>query len=166
MSKPAKPHIDNENQLKNNGISLVIILITAIIPFAYAVVSNLPRNTPTPVILPAVTLVTQPVDQYAAIDSALQQANTNPSYNSYINLGMAYYNVGKFEESIKAWEKALEYNNQGDLAYNNIAAAYGSLQNYDAEIAICKRALSINPNFDLAKRNLKWATEMKNKQQK
>lgn len=166
MNKQITSTIGVENQILNHRASFIVLVLTAFIPVVYTLVSNLPKQTATPVISPVATVITQPVNQFAEIETALQKANTAPGYDTYINLGMAYYNTGKYEESIKAWEKALEYNNNGDLAYNNIAAAYGNLQNYDAEIEVCKKALSINPHFELAKRNLQWATEMKNKKAK
>ena len=140
-----------------------ILLLVILIPVVYTIVANLQKPEPLPQITPAATVVTPPTNTASIIDGALQNANAKPGYDSYINLGLAYYNAKQYEPAIKAWKKALEYNPKGDLAYNNIAAAYGCVGNYDAEIEICNRALSINPNLDLARRNLAWATEMKNK---
>ncbi len=140
-----------------------ILLLVILIPLVYTVVVNLQKPEPVAQVTPAETVVAPPVNPASVIEAALQNANAKPGYDSYINLGLAYYNAAQYEPAIKAWEKALEYNPKGDLAYNNIAAAYGGMKNYDAEIEICNRALAINPNFDLARRNLAWATEMKNK---
>ena len=140
-----------------------ILLLVILIPVVYTIVANLQKPEPQPQITPAAAVVTQSTNTSSVIEGALQNANAKPGYDSYINLGLAYYNAKQYEPAIKAWEKALEYNPKGDLAYNNIAAAYGCVGNYDAEIEICNRALSINPNLDLARRNLAWATEMKNK---
>lgn len=140
-----------------------ILLLVILIPVVYTIVVNLQKPEPVAQVTPAETTVTQTANPASVIDAAIQNANTKPGYDSYINLGLAYYNSAQYEPAIKAWEKALEYNPKGDLAYNNIAAAYGSMGNFEAEIEICNRALAINPNLDLAKRNLAWATEMKNK---
>ncbi len=140
-----------------------VLLLVILIPVVYTVVVNLQKPEPLPQITPVSITPVQNSNPSSAIEAALQIANAKPDYASYINLGLAYYNAQQYPESIKAWEKALEYNPKGDLAFNNIAAAYGCMKDYDAEIEICKRALAINPNLDLAKRNLAWATEMKNK---
>jgi tetratricopeptide (TPR) repeat protein len=146
-----------------NYASAILILVI-LIPSIYTVIVNLEKPAPMPEITSAaIHSNAVPVNPASAIDAALQAANDKPGYGTYINLGLAYYNSSKYTESIKAWEKALEYNPKGELAYNNIAAAYGNMNNYDAEIEICKRALAINPNLDLAKRNMAWAQSMKDK---
>ena len=96
------------------------------------------------------------------MQNALKAVADNPGAASYVQLGMVYYNQGQYEEGIKAWEKALKFNPNNEVAYNDIAAAYGAMHKWDAEISACQKALAINPNFDLAKRNLAWATSKKN----
>ncbi len=143
----------------------VILLLVILIPVVYTVAVNLQKPAEAPVITPAnrttaPAATTTPED---AINAALKVVAEKPDYTAYINLGLAYYNNARYQESINAWEKALEYNPKGELAFNNIAAAYGNMNNYDAEIQICERALAINPNLDIAKRNMEWAKSMKNK---
>jgi predicted Zn-dependent protease len=155
---------ETEPSFKLNYATVILLLVIAI-PLVYTVVTNLQPKSAPPVITPATNTAKEtPANSSNAIESALQGVADNPSYQTYLNLGLAYYNVSKFPESVKAWEKALEYNPKSDLAYNNIAAAYGAMNKWDEEIEACKKALEINPNFDLAKRNLKWAQEMKDKQ--
>ena len=141
----------------------VILLLVILIPVIYTIVANLEKPQPLPLISPTVTTPAQNSNPASPIETALQVATVKPDYNSYINLGLAYYNAARYPESIKAWEKALEYNPKGELAFNNIAAAYGNMNNYDAEIEICQRALAINPDLEIAKRNMEWAKSMKNK---
>jgi tetratricopeptide (TPR) repeat protein len=153
-----------EPSFKLNFASLILLLVI-LIPVGYTIYANLQKPTPPPVINPAAqvsapTPAASPADE---INQALQAANAKPDYAAFINLGLAYYKAAMYRESITAWEKALEYNPQGELAFNNIAAAYGNMNDYDAEIKICERALAINPNLDIAKRNLEWAKSMKNK---
>jgi len=150
-----------EASLKLNFATSIVLLVV-LIPLLYTVVVNLQKTEPQPEIKPLEVRRTQLINPATAIQTALQVATAKPDYSTYIELGLAYYNAQQYAESIKAWEKALEYNPKGDLAYNNIAAAYGALKNWDAEIEICKRALAINPKLELAKRNLDWATKMKN----
>lgn len=140
-----------------------ILLLVIVIPVLYTVYANLQKPTPLPEITPAQAVATPVASPADAINEALKAVAAKPDYASYINLGLAYYKSSMYRESISAWEKALEYNPQGELAFNNIAAAYGNLNDYDAEIKICERALAINPNLDIAKRNMEWAKSMKNK---
>lgn len=158
----AKKENTAELPLKINAATIVLLLVI-LIPVIYTVAANLQKPEPLPPITKIAPVKTEPISPTSAIESAQQIANVKSDYDSYINLGLAYYNAGNFQESIKAWEKALTYNPKGDLAYNNIAAAYGGMQNYDAEIEICQRALAINPKLDLARRNMEWAKQMKNK---
>jgi|ERR1043165_7769577 tetratricopeptide (TPR) repeat protein len=153
-----------EPSFKLNYITAILLLVI-LIPVVYTVVANLQRPEPAPQISPVkVDQSSTPAQSSAgAIEAALKAVAAAPAYNTYINLGLAYYNAAQYPEAIKAWEKALEYNPKGELAYNNIAAAYGNMNNYDAEIEICKRALAINPNLEIAKRNLAWAESQKNK---
>lgn len=162
MNEPNKQ--DNPEPSFRLNYATVILLLVILIPVIYTVVVNLQKPEPMPQITPATSSTTsQSAPPASTIDAAARIAAAKPAYESYVNLGLAYYNAAQYQEAIKAWEKALEYNPKGELAYNNIAAAYGNMNNYDAEIEICKRALAINPNLDIAKRNMAWAEGMKNK---
>lgn len=141
-----------------------VLWLVLLIPVAYTFISNIQKESVMPEIKPAPRVVQQiPLVSTSALDAAVKAASENPGYKTLLNLGLEYYSVGNYKQSIEVWNKALTYNNSSDLLYTNIAAAYGALQMWDEEIAACEKALSINPNFDLAKRNLNWAKQMKNK---
>ena len=141
-----------------------ILFLMILIPVVYTVVTNLEKATPPPVIIPAVNSAPTPAaNPTSVIETNLKAVADNPGFQSYLNLGLAYYNVARYEDGITAWKKALEYDPKSDLAYNNIAAAYGAMNKWDEEIAACEKALAINPNLDLAKRNMDWAKGMKAK---
>jgi tetratricopeptide (TPR) repeat protein len=95
------------------------------------------------------------------VDLELKNVAKSPDVNSYLNLGLAYYNARLYDDAIKAWTKALEYDPQNALIYNNIGSAYGALNRPDEEINACTKAITIKPDFDLAKRNLNWAQQQK-----
>lgn len=154
---------NTEPSFKLNYATAILVLVV-LIPVIYTVITNL-QKAPTPsIIAPATNSApAQTSNQQSGIEIALKAVADNPGFQTYLNLGLAYYNTSKYPESIEAWEKALKYNPQSDLAYNNIAAAYGAMNKWDEEIEACKKALAINPNLELAKRNLAWAEEMKNK---
>ncbi len=153
-----------EPSFKLNYATLILLLVI-LIPLIYTVITNLQKPTPAPVITPAtVNSSSAPAESSAStIEKALKSVADNPDFQSYLNLGLAYYGAAKYTESIQSWEKALKYNPKSDLAYNNIAAAYGAMNKWDEEIEACKKALAINPNLELAKRNMEWAIGMKNK---
>src|SRR4051812_12163196 len=124
--------LKNENNPEPSfrlNYATVLLLLVILIPVIYTVVVNLQKPESMPVITPAVTApaANQNVSPSAAIDAAAKVAAAKPTYESYINLGLTYYNAAQYQESIKAWEKALEYNPKGELAFNNIAAAYGNM---------------------------------------
>jgi len=77
--------------------------------------------------------------------------------NDYISISLAMYNLGKFEECIKASEDALKLNPNSAEAYNNICAANCKLGQWEKARQACEKALQINPELQLAKGNLEWA---------
>jgi tetratricopeptide (TPR) repeat protein len=97
------------------------------------------------------------------MDAAIKRVADKPDYDSYVNLGLVYYQSAKYEDAINAWNKAIGLNPKSAIAYNDIAAAYGAINKYDEEIKACEKALSIDPNMTLAKNNLNWAKSQKNK---
>ncbi len=89
-------------------------------------------------------------------------ANTPKTAADYINLSLAMYNIGAFEECIKACKEALKLDPNAADAYSNMCAAYNSLQQWDKGLEACKKALSINPDHQFAQGNLKWSISRKN----
>jgi tetratricopeptide (TPR) repeat protein len=146
------------------GFASFALLMVLLIPVAYTVVINFGRETVIPEIKPTPKEVQQPIVMgTSGLEAAIQLATDSPGYQSFLQLGLEYYNLGNYQESIEAWNKALTYNQRSELLYTNIGAAYGALKMWDEEIAACEKALTINPHFDLAKRNLNWAKQMKDK---
>lgn len=141
-----------------------VVWLVLLLPIAYTLISNFQKEKVVPEIKPAPRFIQQALPNgTSALDAAIKAASETPDYKTLLNLGLEYYTVGNYKQSIEVWNKALAYNNRSELLYTNIAAAYGALQMWDEEIAACDKALSINPSFDLAKRNLNWAKQMKNK---
>ncbi|HRN47026.1 MAG TPA: tetratricopeptide repeat protein [Niabella sp.] len=77
--------------------------------------------------------------------------------DDYISISLAMYNLGKYEECIKAGEDALKLNPNSAEAYNNICAANCKLGQWEKARQACEKALQINPDLQLAKGNLEWA---------
>jgi tetratricopeptide (TPR) repeat protein len=167
MAEEIKTETNNsEPSFKLNYISLILILVI-LIPAVYTIWANLQPATPAPDISKATQTQTPtappPTANGAALEAALKRVADKPDYDSYINLGIVYYQAAKYEDAIKTWNKAIELNPKSAVAYNDIAAAYGAINQYDEEIKACEKALSIDPTMTLAKNNLKWAQSQKNK---
>ena len=65
--------------------------------------------------------------------------------DAWFNLGNAYFKVGRFDEAIRYFSKALELKPDYDLAVINMANAYRKLGRDDAALAGYERYLSIDP---------------------
>jgi tetratricopeptide (TPR) repeat protein len=148
----------------------VILLLVIIIPLAYTIWVNVQDVAPDPKLSGDLSArQVPPVQQNTAAGTNAAQNLVNaqkavaekPEFQSYINLGLAYYAVDSVETAIHSWQQALTYNPKSALTYNNIAAAYGKLNKYDEEIDACRKAIEIDSGFTLAKNNLAWAMSQK-----
>jgi tetratricopeptide (TPR) repeat protein len=81
--------------------------------------------------------------------------------DDYINISLAFYRAGKYDECISAAKEALKLQPNYATAYNNIAAAYAAMRKWDPAIEAAQQALKINPEFQLARNNLAWAQSQK-----
>lgn len=91
------------------------------------------------------------------ITAAKTKAETEPTAQNYLNLSLAYYNVGQYQACIDAAYKALEYQPDFAEAYNNICSAHNELRQWDLAVDACNKALQYKPDYQLAKNNLNWA---------
>lgn len=88
-------------------------------------------------------------------------SDKNKKAENYINLSVAYINVGKFEKSIELSEKALKLTPNNPTIYNNLCVAYNGLKLWDKAILAAEQAIKLAPDFQLAKNNLAWAKSQK-----
>lgn len=78
-----------------------------------------------------------------------------PGNNSlYLNLGMAYFNIGKKEEAASVFKKAIQVNPNNADAYNNLGNIYSDIGNKEDVISAYKKAIEINPDYAGAYFNL------------
>ena len=88
---------------------------------------------------------------------AIENVRTNKEPVNFLNLSLAYYEAGQFENSIDAAKEALKLKPDYAEAYNNICTAYNNLKMWDKAIIACEEAVRLRPDFQLAKNNLAWA---------
>jgi len=155
---------NGEINIKLNFSTLILSLVL-FIPLGYLVYANFIQKQPEPI--PATETKAAETPATGNIQSAIEAAKSTtekaPSYQTFLNLGLVYYQAGDFEKSVAATQKAIDLDPNQAVAYNNIAAAYGAMEKWDFEIAACEKALQLDPNFQLAKNNLAWAKSQKAK---
>jgi len=78
-------------------------------------------------------------------------SSSNPLY---LNLGMAYFNIGKKEEAMSVYKKAIQINPNNADAYNNLGNIYSDIGNETEAILAYKKAIEINPDYAGAYFNL------------
>ena len=89
-----------------------------------------------------------------ATSAAAKQTQTA---ENLLNLSLTFYQAGRYEECIKAAQKALLLNPNYPEAYNNIAAAWNAMGRYEEGIQAAAQAVRLKPDFRLARNNLAWA---------
>jgi tetratricopeptide (TPR) repeat protein len=93
------------------------------------------------------------------IEAALSAIKISPTAQKYLELGVLYYNAGKYRQCIDACKEAIALKADFPEAYNNIGAAYNFLQQFDKAILPLQKALALKPGFELAKNNLLYAQQ-------
>ena len=91
------------------------------------------------------------------------QATKEPTVNNYLALSVIYFNAQKYEDCIKAAQKALKVNPNQAEAYANMASAYHTLGKLDETIAALREEIRLNPNLPSAQRNLEITLAEKEK---
>ncbi len=133
----------------NNGlIAVVIIMLLTIVAGGYFVIGKKEADKPEP---KAQLSVQQ------QLNIALEAAQKAPTVSNLINLGLAYFNAGKYTEAIAINTQVLQIDSTNALACNNLCAAYNNIARYEEGEYFCKLALRLNENYELAKNNLAFA---------
>jgi|GEM_PF-6024565 tetratricopeptide (TPR) repeat protein len=148
----------DEITIKLNFSTLILSLVL-LIPLGYLVYANVIQKQPEAVAKTEEKATETPAvgNIQMAIDAATSATEKSPSYLTFLNLGLVYYQAGEYQKSVEATQKAIDFDPNQAVAYNNIAAAYGAMGKWDIEIAACEKALQLDPDFQLAKNNLAWA---------
>jgi tetratricopeptide (TPR) repeat protein len=73
--------------------------------------------------------------------------------SAWLDKGVALVMDGKYDEAIKAFDKAIQLNPGDAVAYNNRGAAYGQIGNYKQQIDDSNKAIELNPKDAVAYNN-------------
>jgi tetratricopeptide (TPR) repeat protein len=73
---------------------------------------------------------------------------------AWSNLGVLYFNRGKFKDALEAYKKAIALNSNRTLNFYGAGLTYKALGDKEHAIESWKKALSIDPKFRPAYKNL------------
>ena len=72
----------------------------------------------------------------------------------HFNLGLNYYNKGRYQESVEAYKEAIHIKPNEPDSYNNLGQAHRALRSYQEAIEAYQKAIQIKPNYSFALINL------------
>lgn len=140
------------------NIGSIILLSIVVISLGTAAYFYLNRNKqPEETTVQSSQTPADPQDSEAALNAALALAQQQPNVSNLINLGLAYYNNGKFEEAIQINQQVLLLDSNNYLALNNLCATYNNLERYEEAFFWGKRAIAVDAGNQLAKGNTDYA---------
>ncbi len=97
-----------------------------------------------------------------AADSTRTAVPQPKTADDFLNYSLLMYQMGNFNECIKACEEVLKLKPNSADAYSNMCAAYNSMQQWEKGLEACKKALQIDPGHKLAQGNLQWSLRKQN----
>jgi protein O-mannosyl-transferase len=106
-------------------------------------------------------ILANPKGVKSVVEEAEELARSNPTAENYLRLSLRYHNEGRFEDCIRACNRALEIRPDYELAYNNICSAYNELKMWDKAIEACEKGVRINTANQLLQNNLARAKSQK-----
>jgi Flp pilus assembly protein TadD len=94
--------------------------------------------------------------RYREAEVIYSQALLQPAQqaNAWCFLGILYYDIGNFDESLKAYERALQIQPQFPVALSNRANTLSSLDRLDEAVQSCEQAIELKPDYATVWTNL------------
>ena len=71
----------------------------------------------------------------AAIDTLKRSIELRPSKNAFDNLGTAYFNLGRVQDAVDAYNQSFQFGDAGYVSWMNLGDAYSWLQGRDKDAA-------------------------------
>lgn len=144
-----EPASNNENKpFKLNPVTIVIIVLV-VAPFLYLLLKDSGTPAPQEQAAPA------PIDWAATLETSKQASKSNPNFETYFNLGLAFYNNNLFDSAAVAYTKALNFDSVNNaIIYNNLCATYNNIGQWLPAAKAGARSLKLDPGSQLTKNNL------------
>lgn len=99
----------------------------------------------------------QAQDQQTSNLAVLEQnANTNPTLQNLITLGIAYQQNNMLQPSIRVFNRALELNPRNAVVLNNLGVSFIMNKQFDEADSVLNMALEVDSTFQLARNNINW----------
>jgi len=98
---------------------------------------------------------------FDAVRDAEEKARSNPSADDFLALSVRYYQMRRFEDSVRACRDALKARPELGEAYSNMAAAYYALGKTDEAIKALRETIRIRPDLVMAKQNLDFLLSLR-----
>jgi tetratricopeptide (TPR) repeat protein len=93
--------------------------------------------------------------------STPQSPTQSPTADDLVNASRVLFDQGRYAESIRAAQGAVQIRPDFPEAYNNMGAAFAAMKKWDAAIAADLKALELRPDFQLARNNLVYARQQR-----
>ena len=93
--------------------------------------------------------------QQAKLQAEQIVTTTEPEFSSnlFFDMGYGFLDLGKFEEAIASYDKAIEFKPDKDEAWNNRGIALSDLGKFEEAIASYDKAIEFKPDYDAAWNN-------------
>jgi len=75
---------------------------------------------------------------------------------AYYNLGVAFSMLGKNNEAVDSYKKAIEMDPTNALAYNNLGVALINFDSFDETVTSYHKAIELDHNVRNTYENFKW----------
>jgi len=99
-----------------------------------------------------------------SVTELVKYTNTNPTdTDAFKKLAGAYYNLGKYNEAISAYQKAIALEPDVAINYTNIAHAYMAANQNDLAIQNYEKSISLDPTIVVNYINLAIALDQEGK---
>jgi tetratricopeptide (TPR) repeat protein len=92
-----------------------------------------------------------------AVIARADKSETVHDADFYMAQGLNDIHVGDYDQSIVAWQHALQLSPKSALATNNIGTAYMMKKHPEIAIGWFEKAIVLDPSLQIAKNNLAWA---------
>jgi tetratricopeptide (TPR) repeat protein len=147
--------VEGADQKPSSNLALIIVAIGTLLSVAIGGYFIWKNKVGTP--KEATVIEQQQLSPQEQLQNALNAVQKDPTIPNLINLGLAYFNNGKYIEAVAINTQVLQSDSTNAIAYNNICASYNNLNRYEEAIYFGKAALRYDANNTLAKNNIAFS---------